>query len=216
MLSEDKKQAIKCIVKRWIKRSFQKLLSLDPAELYPNPFLMRAIGIKEESKEFYEFSVRQRLERSLSTSFGMSVFEGIVRTLNNRAGIEDIDMVITKEGVTYYIQLKSGPQGFTRPALRKTKQSFARLKKQDPEAVTVIGFAYGKRELLSPVWGKEAEESADLVLIGKEFWDFFFGDGTYEELLDLCEKASQEVLEELGLGRKDIIAYVLERVIEQH
>jgi len=214
MLPESKRNQIKKLIKNWLKNSFKRMLKLNKEELYPNPFLMRAIGIKEESREFYEFAIRQRLERSLSTSFGMSVFEGIVKTLNGKANLEDIDLIIEKGGKRYYIQLKSGPQGFTRPALRKTKQSFQMIKEKDSNAVTVIAFAYGKRDLLSPIWGEEAKQSADMLLIGEEFWDFFFGKGTYMDILNLCEEASQEVLKELGIQGDNIVKFLMERLLK--
>jgi len=214
MLAESRRKQIKKLIKDWLKKSFNRILQLNQEELYPNPFLMRAMGIKEESREFYEFAIRQRLERSLSTSFGMSVFEGIVKILNGKANLEDIDLVIEKGGKRYYIQLKSGPQGFTRPALRKTKQSFQKVKELDPEAVTVIAFAYGKREFLSPIWGEEAKKSADMLLVGEEFWDFFFGKGTYVDILNLCEEASQEALKELGIQGKNIVEFLIEKLLK--
>jgi hypothetical protein len=146
-----------------------------------NPFLAAALGLKHKS-EVLEFFLMQRLQRGIVTSFG-SVIQEIAKTLDSEAHKEDIDLVFAREGKKHYVQLKSGPEGFTRPALRKTRAAFQKLKADDPSCVTVIGFSYGSKAQLSPVWGREVYESADVVLVGKEFWDFFAGDGFYEELI---------------------------------
>ncbi len=199
MLDESKKNEIKRFVKEWVKRKFNELSKLDPSELHPNPFLLRALGIKENTKEAFEFGIRQRIERSLVTSFGQSVFETMLKILGfEKSKIEDIDLIFEKEGTKYFIQLKSGPEGFTRPALSKTKQTFEKIKSTHPDCKTVIAFGYGVAQRLSPIWGREAKESADLLLIGKDFWDFFLGEGTYEELLKIFEEAGNEVVKETG------------------
>jgi len=200
LLPEEKKERIKHLVKEWLYRKFDDIQKIDPLSLLPNPFLLRILGIKENSLEAYEFRIRQRLERTLVTSFG-SVFQEVLKVLDKEAGIEDIDLVFEKNGRTHYVQLKSGPEGFTRPALRRTKQTFKELKEQDPNCVTVIGFAYGSNKHLSPVWGQEAKESADLLLAGKDLWDFFFGEGTYKEILDIFEEAGSEVVREKTDGK---------------
>ncbi len=193
LLSKEKKERIKCLLKEWLNRKFDDIQGIDPLSLLPNPFLLRALGIKENSFEAYEFRIRQRLERTIVTSFG-SVFQEVLKVLDKEAGIEDIDLVFEKNGRTHYVQLKSGPEGFTRPALRRTKQTFEELKKQDPNCVTVIGFAYGSNRHLSPVWGQEARKSADLLLAGKDLWDFFLGEGAYEEILGVFGEAGSEVV----------------------
>lgn len=117
------------------------------------------------------------------------MLQEIAKILDSEADIEDVDLMINKNGKKHYIQLKSGPEGFTRPALRKTKETFKKLKSENPGAVIVIAFAYGEKSQLSPIWGKEVYLSADLVLIGKEFWDYFFGKDFYERLINIFSKA---------------------------
>lgn len=130
------------------------------------------------------------------TSFGY-LFQEVLKVLDQEAGIEDVDLVFGKEGVRYYVQLKSGPEGFTGPALKKTKQTFAKLKAKDRTCVTVLAFAYGSEDDLSPVWRREAVKSADKILVGKEFWEFFIGPGAYEDILSIFQEAGTEVSKEL-------------------
>lgn len=201
MLTHEKKKKIHVLVRDWLYKKIEDIEKIDPLSLFPNPFLLRALGIKEGSKEAYEFRIRQRLERILVTSFG-GLFQQVLKVLDNEVNIEDIDLVFKKSGKTYYVQLKSGPEGFTRPALRKTKLTFEKLKKQDSNCISVIGFAYGNNDVLSPIWGDEARQSADLLLAGKDLWDFFIGQGTYEEILSIFETTGNEVAKE-RIDRQD-------------
>lgn len=218
LLPEEKKERIKHLLKEWLSKKFDDIKEIDPLSLLPNPFLLRTLGIKENSPEAYEFRIRQRLERTLVTSFG-SVFQTVLKVLDKEAGIEDIDLVFKKDGRSHYVQLKSGPEGFTRPALRKTKQTFEELKTQDPNCVTVIGFAYGSNSDLSPIWGQEAKGSADMLLAGKDLWDFFLSEGAYEEMLNVFGEAGSEVVEEKTGGESGgfyqiFVNMLLEKVID--
>lgn len=203
MIPVEKKEEIRALLRRWLDKKIGDFQRVDPLELIPNPFLIRIMGLKEGSPESYEFRIRQRLERTLVTSFG-SVFQEVLKVLDREAKVEDIDLVFTKDGRTHYVQLKSGTEGFTRPALRKTRQTFEELKRNDPDCVTVIGFAYGTQEKLSPIWGSEAQESADLLLAGESLWDYFLGEGAYRELLDLFEEVGNEVITIRGKGESNL------------
>jgi len=216
MIPMHKRVKIKDEIKKWVKRNFKRLKEIELSDLRPNPFLLRALGIREDTVKAYEFSIRERIERGLVTSFGSSLLPNILSILGfKKANIEDIDHVFTKGGTNYYIQLKSGPEGFTRPALRKTKQTFDKIKESDPMCKAVIAMAYGDEKLLSPVWGDEAKESADLLLIGKNFWNFFFGEGTYEELLSIFEEAGKEaMLEEIG-KEKSLYTVLVETLMQK-
>jgi hypothetical protein len=141
------------------------------------------------------------------TSFG-SLLQEIAKALDSDAKIEDIDLVIKKDGKSHYVQLKSGPEGFTRPALRKTKAGFDKLKKKDPACVTAIAFCYGAKNQLSKIWGKELYKSADIVLVGKEFWDYFFGIGCYDKLIKIFETITIEG------GKKNIERKSFDQIFE--
>lgn len=214
MLAKEKRERIKIILKSWLYRKFDDIQKIDPVSLLPNPFLLRVLGIKENTVEAYEFRIRQRLERTLVTSFG-TVFQEVLKTLDREARVEDIDLVFKKNGRTHYVQLKSGPEGFTRPALRKTKQTFEELKMQDSSCVTVIGFAYGSNRDLSPVWGQEAKESADMLLAGRDLWDYFLGEGAYEEVLSVFEEAGNEVVKEKTGGESGLYESFVKMLLDK-
>ena len=161
----------------------QKYENLRKDDMAMNPFLAGALKLNQK-KDIVKFFLTQRLQRGIVTSFG-SLLQEIAKILDSEANIEDVDLVIKKGNKVHYVQLKSGPEGFTRPALRKTKGAFDKLKAKDPTCVTTIAFCYGKKTQLSKIWGKEAYKSADIVLVGKDFWDYFFGEGFYEKLINV-------------------------------
>lgn len=181
-ISAQRRKEIVQILEDFLDR-VHKLSELPMDEVVINPFLSAALRL-ESKADILDFFLTQRLQRGIVTSFG-SVIQEIAKTLDSEAHEEDIDLVFVREGKKYYVQLKSGPEGFTRPALRKTRAAFQRVKAREPSCVTVIGFSYGTKAQLSPVWGREVYGSADRILVGKEFWDFFAGEGFYEELIGL-------------------------------
>lgn len=181
-MDKDKEKLIREKIREYIIR-IQQYENLKESDLAINPFLMGALKLNRK-EDMLKFVITQRLQRGMVTSFG-SLLQEIAKILDSEAKIEDVDLVIKKNDKVHYVQLKSGPEGFTRPALRKTKGAFDKLKAKDKTCVTTIAFCYGVKGQLSKIWGKEVYKSADIVLIGEEFWDYFFGKGCYEELIGI-------------------------------
>lgn len=182
-MDKNREQKIRDKIAEYIIEMMQKYEKLKRADLAINPFLAGALKLDSEEK-IWKFFITQRLQRGIVTSFG-SLLQEIAKILDSDARMEDIDLVIKKDNKIHYIQLKSGPEGFTRPALRKTKSAFDKLKAKNPDCITAICFCYGIKSQISKIWGKEVYASADIVLVGKEFWDYFFGNGFYEKLIDI-------------------------------
>ncbi len=184
-MDKNKENKIREKIARYIIEMMKKYEKLSRADLAINPFLAGTLKLESE-EDILKFFITQRLQRGIVTSFG-SLLQEIAKILDSEANKEDIDLVIKKNDKIHYVQLKSGPEGFTRPALRKTKGAFSKVKIENPTCVTTIAFCYGIKSQLSKIWGKELYESADIVLVGKEFWDYFFGEGFYEKLIDIFQ-----------------------------
>lgn len=214
-MDKIKEQRIREKIAKYIIEMTQKYEKLKRDDLAINPFLAGALKLDSEEK-IWEFFITQRLQRGIVTSFG-SLLQEIAKILDSEANMEDIDLVIKKDNKVHYVQLKSGPEGFTRPALRKTKSAFDKLKAKDTKCVTTIAFCYGIKSQISKIWGKEVYESADIVLVGKEFWDYFFGEGFYEKLINIFKTI------EIGKGQTtikrksfdDILKTVYERILNE-
>lgn len=210
-MDKNKEKQIREKIAKYITAMVQKYEKLKREDLAINPFLAGALKLDSEEK-IYKFFITQRLQRGIVTSFG-SLLQEIAKILDSDAKIEDIDLVIKKENKVHYIQLKSGPEGFTRPALRKTKGAFKKLKTKDLTCITTIAFCYGVKNQLSKIWGKEVYESADIVLVGKEFWDYFFGEGCYKKLINIFKTV--EVSKEHGGSIRQSFDVILKTVYER-
>jgi len=214
-MDKIKEQRIREKIAEYIIEMTQKYEKLKRDDLAINPFLAGALKLDSEEK-IWKFFITQRLQRGIVTSFG-SLLQEIAKILDSEANIEDIDLVIKKDNKIHYVQLKSGPEGFTRPALRKTKSAFDKLKAKDPKCVSTVAFCYGIKSQISKIWGKEVYESADIVLVGKEFWDYFFGDGFYEKLINIF-KTIEIDKEQPAIKRKssdEILKTVCEKILSE-
>ena len=214
-MDKNKENKIREKIAEYIIKMTQKYEKLNRDDLAINPFLAGTLKLESE-EDILKFFITQRLQRGIVTSFG-SLLQEIAKILDSEANKEDIDLVIKRDNKVHYVQLKSGPEGFTRPALRKTKGAFSKLKTENPTCVTTIAFCYGIKSQLSKIWGKELYESADIVLVGKEFWDYFFGEGFYEKLIDIF-KSIEIDKEQTTIKRKsfdDILKTVYDRMLGQ-
>lgn len=214
-MDKNKEQRIREKITKYIIEITQKYEKLKRDDLAINPFLAGALKLDNEEK-IWKFFITQRLQRGIVTSFG-SLLQEIAKILDSEANMEDIDLVIKKDKKIHYVQLKSGPEGFTRPALRKTKSAFDKLKAKNPACVTTIAFCYGVKSQISKIWGKEVYGSADIILVGKEFWDYFFGDSFYEKLINIF-KTIEISKEQSAIKRKsfdEILKAVYEKILNE-
>lgn len=197
-----------------------KLDALTLDDLNINPYLIATMNLTTPEQIIY-FYVDQYFTRSIVTAFG-SVFQTISQMFGEAAKMHDIDILFKRNGKNHFVQLKSGPEGFTGPALRRTVERLEQVKKQDPNCETIIAFAYGTHRRLSPVWRKELK--ADRVLVGREFWEFVLQekDG-YKVLFDLAKKAGivkENTIEEtasIGKARtlESVRSDAIKRILEQ-
>jgi len=206
----------------------KKIDSLNLEDLVLNPFLIRTLNL-QTPEEIVEFFVNQRFQRGVVTAFGGLLEKGIARMFAEAAKIPDIDLKFVRNGKNYYMQMKSGPEGFTGPALKRTIERMQELKRQDPSCLTLIAFAYGTERKLSRVWGKELEDAVekavvDKVLIGRAFWEFVLGDKDgYKIILDLFMKAGliqattlDGRVRSLETARRDAVKRVLRQWKEKY
>lgn len=185
-------------IRAFVINNIKKIDSLNLEDLAINPYLVETMGLKT-AEEIVEFFVNQRFQRGVVTSFGSLFEKQIAKYFGESADIADIDLKFVRNGKTYFVQLKSGPEGFTGPALEKTLQTMKRIKEEYPGCVPTIAFSYGTKEKLSRVWGKTllaAGERGEVeVMIGREFWNFVLQDPKgYEVLFKIFEEAG--VIEE--------------------
>jgi hypothetical protein len=180
-------------VQDFTREKIQSLNDLTLDKLNINVYLIAALNYKKP-EQVVAFAVDQFFNRSVVTSFG-SFYQELGKMFGKAANIPDIDLIFEREGTRYYVQLKSGPEGFTGPALKKTLSKMAKIKRKEPTSKTIIAFSYGTVNKISKVWGKELNEAVkngklDQVLIGRKWWEFVLKDPPgYRTLFDIISQA---------------------------
>jgi hypothetical protein len=192
-LTKDQEAEISKRIKAFVTRNITKIDAIHLDDLAINPFLVETMGLKT-AEEIVEFFVNQRFQRGVVTSFGSLFEKQIAMYFGKAAEIHDVDLKFERAGKTYFVQLKSGPEGFTGPALEKTLQTMKSLKEKQPDCITAIAFSYGTQRKLSKVWGPSLLAARDRgeveVMFGREFWNFVLDDPKgYEILFKIFEKA---------------------------
>lgn len=192
-LSKSQEIEIGRRIRTFVKDNVAKVDKLRLDDLAFNPYLVEAMGLKTP-EEIVEFFVNQRFQRGVVTSFGSLFEKQIAGYFGESAGISDVDLRFERGSDVYFVQLKSGPEGFTGPALTKTLATMKNVKKEHPDAKTVIAFSYGTKSKLSKVWGSQLEaarKSGDVeIMIGREFWNFVLqAPNGYEVLFKIFEEA---------------------------
>lgn len=192
---DEKSRQISEALREFVLRQMKKLNELTLNNLTIDPFLVGTLNL-ETPEEIVGFFVNQRFQRGVVTAFGSLLEKKIAKLFGEAAGIADIDLKFVKNGKTFYMQMKSGPEGFTGPALKKTIETMKKLKEKNADVGTMVAFAYGTKNKLSKVWGSELERAVqdgtvDQVLMGREFWEFVLDDPEgYKAIFELAKSAA--------------------------
>ncbi len=208
MRSDDERiQRIGEAIGKFVADQTKKIEQLTLDDLAINPFLVGTLNLRTP-EEIVGFFVNQRFQRGVVTAFGSLIEKRVTRLFAEEAKIHDVDLKFNKKGITCYVQMKSGPEGFTGPALTKTIVTMKRLKDGDEKCRTYIAFTYGTSSKLSKVWGSDLDKAVqngilDGILIGREFWEFVLDDPEgYKIIFEICEKAG-------GAGRLSLDGEVI-------
>ena len=193
IVKEKIRQLIASKVRDFVRDKIESLNDLTLAKLNINVYLIATLNYKTP-EQVVAFAIDQFFNRSVVTSFG-SFYQELGKMFGKAANIQDIDLVFERERTRFYVQLKSGPEGFTGPALKKTLDKMVTIKRKEPKCKTIIAFSYGTSDKISKVWGKELNDAVkkcnlDQILIGRKWWEFVLEDKSgYRTLFDIISKA---------------------------
>lgn len=145
-IDQSKIQEAKRIVKEKIKEWYENIRCLNLEDIEPNIFLAGALGITDP-KEFIGFYVRQHVERSIVTSFGFLI-EKVASIIGDNVKLirrTGKDLEITRNGQTYYIEVKSGPISCNKDMIENISKKQLEIK-QEENVIVCLGLLYGKKE----------------------------------------------------------------------
>jgi len=115
-----------------------------------------------------------------------------------------------KDKTEYYFELKSAKPNINEfTGIKKQILDWIAMRgseKPDVEIKTIVAIPYNpyepepyERWTLQGLFDLDRE-----VLVGKEFWDFLGGENTYEDLLDVFEKAGLELYDEIDKKMRNL------------
>ena len=161
-------------IEKFLDKQFRAIAGLSLADFEINPFLIAAIKNQlnmSTPHDLANWMVRQRLERSMVTGFGLTL-QSIAKEFSNEKPLPKFTARISRGGSTYNLIVKSGPRHNL--AVTQTIQSTLLLsKKSEPDSIPIFGMCYGNNDTVGGIVRKHADQVEQLV--GREFWAFISG-----------------------------------------
>lgn len=192
-VKEYLKECIARNVKNIQKLTAKRLI----AESAINPFLVRAMGIKDFDS-LAKFYVYQRVGRSIMTSFGTAI-EHMIRDLvsGNETKWWDVVAVINKK--PHYISVKSGPRDMDKDQVTYFANQAKKAMANDAAAIPIIAMGYGKSPwpIVPQTLQNEGLSPNKHLFIGQELYEYITGKKDYHKrLLEIVNEAADEALKD--------------------
>lgn len=186
-----------------IRENFEKFLagrakgirSLRITDLHINPFLVRVLAKQmgfENSRLIVKWLVAQRLERGMVTAFGKTL-QDVAKLFSEGTGVEGADILKTRRGRHYHIQVKSGPNSIPKELGTQISKLLRSAQRRNQGSVAMFAMCYGTEEQVSGIVRKYVEQEGGVTSIsGRRFWQFISGDRRcmdeiYEIAGEVCE-----------------------------
>jgi len=175
-----------------------------------NPFLIRILSDElslSNSEAIVRWLVGQRLERGTVTSFGIALQEA-AKVFSEGSGVEGADILKTKKGKHYHIQVKSGPNTIPKDLGVRISQLLRSAQRRNRGSIALYGMCYGNKEQVSSIVRKYVQEEGGVDWIcGREFWEFISDDPQ-------CVEEIYEIAAEVGSTFRDPKGQSISEVIE--
>ncbi len=183
-------------------------ISLRKILLRKNPYLFKAKNILT-SEQLVRTILDAHLSSQEETMFG-NFLEDLAIHINKKVhggvkiGTPGIDLQFEKDGITYVVAIKSGPNWGNSNQLKKMKEDFRTIRKilntggQRRNVVAVNGCCYGR--------DNQPEKEEYLKLCGQSFWEFVSGNSNlYIEIIEPLGHKAREKNEEFDLAYAKLI-----------
>lgn len=188
---------IKYLANNFVETQLVNINSLKLETMNMNPFLIKALNLKT-SDEVIRFNVYQTATRSIVTSMGFAL-ESMVGHSGARMGEkgEWYDVVKQVKDLTYWIQVKSGPNDVDKDQVKHFNSEFNKTDSKSSN-IAKLGITYGKRTLNTISMNhiqKYLDKWQERLLVGKELWDFVSGENNYhKKVLKWIDEIASTVL----------------------
>lgn len=207
-MNDEQRSKVRKVFEKFLRNRIATIRSLQLSDLNINPFLIRLLSKQQglgSPRAVVAWLLSQRLERGTVTSGG-SMLQEIAKLFAEGSGVEGADLLKSKKGRHYHIQLKSGPNTVDKDACEFISRKLRSAQRRDPGSITVFGMAYGKPEQISSIVNMYLD--ADQKFIGAGFWEFISDDSN-------CMKEIYAVAGEVGEAFRDSRGQTLGEVLEE-
>ena len=204
-MDEARRSEIRSIFEEFLRRSMRRISGLRLGDFDFNPFLLRILAGGMEfsgAEEVVRWMVHQRLERGMVTSFGTAL-EKVALVFGETTGAEGADMMLTRDGRHYYIQVKSGPNTVPKDLADRTSELLQSVQRRNRGSVAIFGMCYGNPDRVSGIVKTHIKVD---YYIGKEFWAFISGEeNCVEEIFELAAEVGDSFEDESGKTFHEVV-----------
>jgi len=207
---------IRYLANIFVETQLTNINSLSLETMNMNPFLIKALNLKTP-KEVIQFNVYQTATRSIVTSMGFTL-ESMVGRSGARMGVrgEWYDVVKQVKDLTYWIQVKSGPNDVDKDQVIHFNTEFNKTEAKKSNFAK-LGITYGKRTLNTISMNHikaYLDKWQERLLVGKELWDFVSNENDYhKKVLKWIDDISSKVLH--GNSIEQEIEKAIVRIIKE-
>jgi hypothetical protein len=180
-LDQSTRQKIETIFRQFLQNRADTIRRLKIEDLNINPFLIRILSFEmrlDNPESIIRWLVHQRLERGTVTSFGIALQEA-AKAFSEGTGVEGADIMKTREGRRYYIQVKSGPNTIPKDLGVRIAQLLRSAQRRNQGSAVLYGMCYGSEQQVSSIVRRYVDQEGQVPwLTGRRFWEFISEDPT--------------------------------------
>jgi hypothetical protein len=140
----DKRRQIEEFFRKFLLNRVKTVRKLKISDLDINPFLIRILSYEltlDSSEAIVRWLINQRLERGTVTSFGIAL-QDASKVFSEGTGVEGADILKTKAGRHYHIQVKSGPNTVPKDLGVRIAQLLRSAQRRNRGSTALYGMCY--------------------------------------------------------------------------
>jgi len=212
---------VKYLAHSWILTQYQNIEEKTLADLEMNPMMITALQLFEP-RQLLEFFVGSLLYRSIFTSMGFFLEDllsyGHEGVRPGHRG-EWFDVIKQEGGITYPIQVKSGPSDIDADQMRKFNDNFN--EKENETTKPLLGWTYGVRErgMAYDMATTYLDNWEERILVGKELWNYVSGDDSFlEHALEWVNQVAINIVRENPIHNEveNVVNRLLPEFVEKY
>ena len=214
-MDESQRQRIRQILVDFLCRRLSRIEQLTLDDLDINPFLLRLLSHEmqiNDARSIVEWLVSQRFERGTVTSFG-DTLEKIARVFGETTGVEGADLMLTREGRHYYIQVKSGPNTVPKDLAAKISELLHSAQQRNFGAVALFGMCYGSPRRVSSIVRRYVTVP---YKVGRNFWAFLSGEeNCIDQIYAIAAEVSETFRDPKGRSLREALGQKIEELTHE-